>query len=307
MVALHNRLASGFRKSPHFRGKCHIGVAIGNILINTRQDQDCISTVKMKDGSLMVLDARSRTERWAYWTGLYDVAVMTKLARLFTPGFAVLDVGANVGFYSIAWGRELEKVRGKLYAFEPVRNNFNRVQQAISLNSLQDTVQVFSTGLGDEEIEIPIVIEQMNNAQTGNAVIAYGEIKVVEGDCSERIKLVTLDSFVEREPIERCDLIKIDIEGAEVMFLKGGMNFLTRHRPIIYGEFNAYCMERFGYSLQDMVQLLKPLNYRFLREVGRNADFVEIQDFNEPIENILIVPKDVSDGKLREIGILALT
>jgi FkbM family methyltransferase len=304
MSAFHNHVASNFRRLPSFRGKSRLGVMLGKLLIDSSSDQDCISIVRMREGSLMVLDVRSRTERWAYWTGEYDARIISKLSDCLNQNSTVLDIGANIGFYSIPWGRKLKNLNGKLYAFEPVRANFSRIVQAVELNQLEAVVTTFKVGLSDNETEIQIMIDKTDNSSTGNAVIIHGNVKTASNSVTENIDLVTLDQHANQHGIHHCDLIKIDIEGAEPMFLKGGLRFIEKHRPIIYGEFNAYWMEKFGYSLLDVADILKPLGYRFFKEVGRQAKFVELESIENGIENLLLIATESQEMQVRNADLL---
>ena len=64
---IRDGLSGGFRRLPPFRGKASIGDKLTSILTRDRSDKSCIIPVKMRDGSRMMLDVRSRTERWAVY------------------------------------------------------------------------------------------------------------------------------------------------------------------------------------------------------------------------------------------------
>ena len=80
MSTFRNALGAVSRALPSFRGKSHLGDRIGCFLTNTDSEEDCIVKIRMWDGSLMTIDLRSRTERWAYWTGEYDRNVISRLS-----------------------------------------------------------------------------------------------------------------------------------------------------------------------------------------------------------------------------------
>lgn len=275
---------------------------MGKLLMSANDEEGNIVTAKMKDRSLMRLDARSRTETWAYWTGVYDTAIMTKLASLFEDDYVVFDVGANVGFYSIALGRKLRSKQGKLYAFEPVPNNYKRILESVELNKLQKVVHAYNIALGEEEGTIEMSMEGTNNASSGNAVINRGEDAGAESQ-SVSAKITTLDSFAQEHNLTACHLIKIDIEGAEVMFLKGGVNFIAAHRPIIYGEFNRYWIKQFGHSFEDVVEIMKPLDYRFFKQINPRQ-FVEVTNPKAGTEDVILAPKETPDSTLKKLGVI---
>jgi FkbM family methyltransferase len=302
MKTLRDGLSSAFRALPHFRGKSRAGVAIGRFLTDIEDDEDCIVTIRMRDGSLMRVDVRSRTEEWAYWTGDYDGEMISRLRTCLTPGCVVLDVGANVGFYSIALGKAVKALKGTLYAFEPVASNLKRIEQAVVLNGLERTVQPFNIALGDRNGVIKMFMEQDNRASTGNAIIITDHIA---DQLSQNVtaRITKLDTFAEEQNIRSCHLIKIDVEGAEVMFLRGGIEFLSLHRPIIYGEFNAYWLKRFGGSFMEVVEILKPLEYRFFKQTER-TEFVELSQPVDGDENVLLAPAETSTSVLRALGVV---
>jgi FkbM family methyltransferase len=304
MKTLRDGLSSAFRALPHFRGKSRAGVAIGKWLTDVTDEEDCLATIRMRDGSLMRVDVRSRTEAWAYWTGEYDATVISRLRTCLTPGCVALDVGANVGFYSIALGKSLKELGGTLFAFEPVANNMRRIEEAVRLNSIEGTVRAFNVALGDEEGSIDMFMENGDGASTGNAIMVTRDVAdEITQNVSARI--TRLDTFAEEQKIESCRLIKIDIEGAEVMFLRGAIRFLAAHRPIIYGEFNSYWIKRFGCSFLDVVEILKPLDYRFFKET-EHGQFSETLHPADGDENVLLTPADTDAITLQRLGVVSM-
>lgn len=307
MHSLRNALAKSFRRLPPFRGKGRLGVAIGRPLVHADDDADSIAKIVMRDGTLMRIDVRSRTEQWAYWTGEYDAQIISRLAACLTESCTVFDVGANVGFYTIALGKKLSKLHGKLHAFEPVRSNFERLVDCVSLNALESTVFAHNIALGDEEGTIELHMESKGNASTGNAVMVKGKVRTENNLMINSTAPIThLDSFVQEWGIDSCDLIKIDVEGAEVMFLRGGSNFLSKQRPIIYGEFNPYWLTQFGYSFLDVASIVTPWDYRFFKQVGL-ANFTEVMQPTEGLADMLLCPSETPKILLKNLGVIGDT
>lgn len=304
MPHFRNLLAASARSLPSFRGKGSLGVAVGKRLTDFSDTNDCITTVKMRDGSLMRIDVRSKTEQWAYWTGEYDADVISRLATCLQEHCTVFDVGANVGFYSIALGKNLAGLNGKLHAFEPVPSNYARLQECINLNQLESTITAHNIALGSEEGIIELYMATDNNASTGNAVVVKEKVITqdkLKGNATARI--TQLDSYVQEQGIESCHLIKIDIEGAEVMFLRGGGNFLGKTRPIIYGEFNPYWLKQFGHSFLDVVSIVKPWDYRLFKQ-QKGVRFTEVMQPEVGLADILLCPAETPNSVLSELGIV---
>ena len=247
----------------------------------------------------MQIDVRSRTEQWTYWTGEYDAAIISRITAFLDKDCVVFDVGANVGFYSVALGSKLRKLDGKLLAFEPVPSNFERLTACIRLNGLQNTVTNYNVALGDEEGFIDLHMEHQGNASTGNAVIVRGKVSTEDKlTANTRAPITRLDTFVQENNVEKCSFIKIDVEGAEVMFLRGGSRFLGSARPVIYGEFNPYWLKQFGHSFEDVVNIVAPWNYRFFKQVG-NSTFTEVDQPGAGLADMLLCPSEIQDPVLR--------
>lgn len=307
LSATRDQLAWLFRMLPHFRGKARLGASIGHFLTNVSDDQGNVVTAKMKDGSLMRIDVRSRTEAWPYWTGVYDSDVISRIYSLLERDCVVLDIGANVGFYSVPIARRIQHLGGILYAFEPVCNNFNRLEESVKLNKLEHVIRVFNVALGDEEGVVEMFMEDDNKATSGNAIIHKGKI-VDKFTHNATARITRLDAFAEEQGINACDFIKVDIEGSEFMFLRGGINFIKSYRPIIYGEFSRYWMKQFGHSFIDVANLIEPIGYRFFEQKYHNEDasefkFEEVLQPKSGIQNVILAPRETPDSKLRRLGV----
>jgi hypothetical protein len=111
MYKLRNKIAFFSRHTPYIRGKFRLGKIISHLLSNYKNDQECITIIEMRDKSLMQLDVRSGTEQWPYWTGSYDDEIISKLSSCLKENCVVLDVGANIGLYSVALGNKLKALK----------------------------------------------------------------------------------------------------------------------------------------------------------------------------------------------------
>ena len=87
------------------------------------------------------------------------------------------------------------------------------------------------------------------------------------------------------------------------MFLRGGINFIGEHRPIIYGEFNSYWIKQFGHSFSDVVELISPLDYRFFKQDSR-GQFIEFLHTEDGTQDVILAPRETSDNKLKQLGIV---
>jgi FkbM family methyltransferase len=285
------KTAALFRRLPHFRGKYRIGTTLARLLISKWQEPQFFVT--LKDGTVFFIDVRSQTHLAPFWCGTYDSEILHKFSRLLQPENIVLDIGANIGYYSVILAKQLAKIDGKLLAFEPVTANYNVLVQNIKANDLEKTVTTYKIGLGATEETLEIVMTE--DGETGNAVILNDVLKNERRFSNiERIPIQKMDVFAEQNNITRCDFIKIDIEGAEIFFSRGAKQFLSKTQPIIYAEFNLYFIQKFGLDIQEAYTFFETLNYSIyyqVRENGRlSSRFSPLTEEVKPKDNLLLLP-----------------
>lgn len=248
-----------------------------------------VTTVQMNDGTLLELDPRSRTEAGAFWTGVYEEDYRQHLILLcatFGPNF--YDVGANVGLVVVPVARQLA-TGSQVVAFEPVRANITRLRRNLDVNQLRGVV-VVECALGDAPGVLTIGRESARGATSGNAVL------VPDGDEAHqqsveisKVPVRTLDEVVATEGLLPPDVIKVDVEGAEVAFLAGAQETMATARPVILGEFNSGFMPRFGTTFLDVPPLLPP-DYIVLS--FRSSTAVVVTEAHVGLGDVLLVPRE---------------
>lgn len=289
---VHRNVAQAFRASPRFRGKARIGVRIGKTI--RAGGLAPITEVQLTDGSRIMLDPASPTEQWTVWTGEYDSAVVRHLARYLRPGDTVLDIGANVGLWSVQLARHTNALNGYLIAFEPVGSNFLRLQANIDLNQYRN-VRLVNVALGDREGEVELSTERPHGVATGNAVIVQGDVETYLRP-TDTARLAKLDTIADELNIASCRLMKIDVEGAETLVIQGAQRFLERHRPIIYGEFSRFWMRQLGSSFEEALAMLATHGYVAYSQT-RSRGFVSAAHIREDeAGDMLLMPSGVPEA-----------
>ena len=297
-MSLLLQLSNLSRRLPVSRSKARIGRIFTRLLPSSLFPS--VAPIAMDDGSVLLLDARSRTEAGAFWNGEYEPAEF-RLCQICAAGAdTVLDVGANVGLTAIPLARTLKPHGGKLIALEPVPSNFNRLVQSIALNDLNGVVLPFPLALGDKEGEIEFARESKGNASTGNA-LPRDLVANPAGYAFSTAKITTLDAFALQNHLDSVDFVKVDIEGAEVGFLQGGEAFLQRCRPIIFGEFNSQLMPKYGHTFLDVAAILKPWKYKIFASADTLMP-IEVTAPESGLGNILLVPEEKAAELLKRIA-----
>jgi len=236
--------ALALRHTPELRGRWHVAGAVNKYFAPVSQPF-CTAWTRMRLGHEMLVDLRSDTEFRSYYLGDFDTQVIRCALRLLRPDSSVLDVGANIGFWSIPLAGHL-KGQGCLHAFEPVPANCRRLAENVRRNVLEGTVQIHQSGLSDQNRSLQISLREdfANGAETGNAAIVIDSEDLQFK--STEIQVNRLDDVSGSLGIDRIDFIKADIEGHEHRFLAGAVNIVHRFRPILYVEINRVHYRRQG-------------------------------------------------------------
>ena len=175
-----------------------------------------------------------------YYCGLHEPEEMAFVAHFLRPGDLFLDVGANVGSYTLL----ASSSGAKVVAVEPVPSTFNHLQMNVLLNRFQSNVRLMNIGLADRVGELRFT----NSLDTMNHVLADGELVP-----HVSVPVDTVDNVVGFSPPT---LIKIDVEGYETAVLAGATATLRNpNLQVVICETNG-SGSRFGKSDQDISDVL---------------------------------------------------
>jgi len=132
-----------------------------------------------------------------------------KMNQLFlSKDSIVIDIGANIGIFSVA----VSSCAGKVFAFEPVKDNFDLLIENIKLNKLIGKIIPFNYAVSDKNEKLKIYLFSYNRGS--HSIYAKGKR-------FEEVKAITLREVFDDNKIDKCDLLKIDAEGCEYKILFG--------------------------------------------------------------------------------------
>lgn len=178
----------------------------------------------------------------------------------------ILDIGANVGWYSLHFDK-LPNVR-KIYAFEPIPYTFNYLTEHLKMNGAEK-VSTFNFGFSDTSDE---KIFYWTNAENGAAsMVNIRERSEIE---EVKCKVVPLDDFMKSRD-DMVDLIKCDVEGAELFVFKGGIETIKRCKPIIFTEMLRKWSAKFNYHPDDIIKLFEEIGYNCYGYINHKFDRVK--------------------------------
>jgi len=199
----------------------------------------------------------------------------------------VVDVGANIGVYTL-WMSRCISSKGKIIAFEPDPRNFERVKSQTNLNEINDRVILEDIALSNKQ-------EKVNFAQ-GKDDQNYIS-KYEDGSTEEKIVVsaTNLDSYARNRDINKVDFLKIDVEGGDLLVLKGARKMLSENSvDVIQFEVNEK-VENFGIEISEIFSFLEMYNYDvFSYNPGAGVSLVERHDMNSNSHVNLFATHDVS-------------
>lgn len=256
---------------------------------------DSIVTVRDFDGDMsMELKLSEHMQRRIFWMGRYSEDIGAVLDNALLPGMTVLDIGANIGEITLLAAKRVGP-QGKVFAFEPIYEIADQLNRHVRMNSL-DQVVIERSALSDVEDDgAPIYASCGQDVKDGHSGLGSlyggqgGEIPL------QRTHMTTLDRWVSKLDLQRIDLIKIDIEGAELACLRGASSCLARFKPTIIVEIQDFTATRAGYRARDILDFLAALGYEFSR-IGKGGGLDplgpgDLRDF----QNVLCTPRGVRD------------
>jgi FkbM family methyltransferase len=178
----------------------------------------------------------------------YEKHVTTMMQQVLQPGMVVLDIGANVGYYTMLAAAQVGPT-GKVLAFEPLRANNAMLQASREANGFAH-VQVHPYAVAEQDGSLGFREDDSNGvlALDDPATATYG------------VQAVALDTFLADEP--RIDVVKMDIEGAEGLALRGMQQLLRHHRPLVFSEFSWNTLRHIsGMEPETFLDLLRAPGY----------------------------------------------
>lgn len=187
------------------------------------------------------------------WLGIYEAEKAQCCCRLVKPGAILLDLGANVGYFTLL-AAGLVGPAGRVWAFEPLDANVRLLKQHLVLNGVRNATLIRGA-----------VADYCGTASFDDSLGGVASRLSKQG--TSRVPVFSIDSLVQQRTIHAPDYMKIDVEGAEMSVLRGAQEtlaathptlFIDTHGEMIHQECLAF-LAQLGYSLEplDRRQTLK--------------------------------------------------
>ena len=187
---------------------------------------------------------------------------LRELHQLLRPGDVFIDVGANVGLFTLK-GARLVGSRGRVLALEPSATAYAELKDNLALNLFATVTPIMAAASNEDGTA------QLNHVDLGGDPQAFSLVNAANANGGERVKTIRLDTLATERNLSRIDLIKIDVEGAEPLVIEGALGLLAAHRPAVIFECNAHINSGGEVGAAEWCwTLLGGAGYRFLRLEG---------------------------------------
>jgi FkbM family methyltransferase len=206
-------------------------------------------------GARIALEYRETLGLITLLHGGFELAETRRLCTGVKPGTCVIDVGANVGVFTVSLGSALRS-SGTAWAFEPLPSNVERLKQNIRLNDLGN-VTVYPLALGNRKGE---VIFHLSDDPAFHSIVAVAPRR--DSGRTVKVRIDRLDNIWHEAGCPPVSLIKIDVEGAELQVLEGAQDLILRNKPDLLLEANS------PDHLATLVNWLAPRGYTYFQPPG---------------------------------------
>ena len=184
-------------------------------------------------GAQMDLDMRIEKD---YWLGTYELELQRAIKHFVKPGMTAFDVGANIGYISLLLSRAVG-TDGKVLSVEALPANVKCLQGHAALNPFAANVTVLHAAVVDASKAVTFLVH--SSTSMGKAVGSAGR-----SDEKYAIEItvdgVSLDDIVYKRGLPAPDIIKMDIEGGEVLAMQGMKRLLQEKRPLMMIELHGH-------------------------------------------------------------------
>lgn len=202
--------------------------------------------------------------REIYIYGMFEKEECRFVKNFLAPGMVFFDIGANLGQYSLLAARQVGP-GGKVHSFEPSSRMFHELKFNIDLNGFSNICSLNSVAVSDTR-----GTAKLSRYEPGSEV--YGSLGTQHWTTTspiigyEEVNTITLDEYTRENRVNHVDLIKMDIEGAELKALHGATQLLSQaDAPTLVVELADINTIGFGYPAMDIWDFLEKLGYSLYR------------------------------------------
>ena len=208
---------------------------------------------KLRSGQIAQITENDHLQLLLYYCGEFEPECVELMRKHIGPGSIVLDVGANIGLYTLEAAKAVGP-KGRVIAIEASPDHISTIKRSVGLNRFRN-VDIISSAVGEVEGVTTLILPEGAN----HGMFTLGS---VTGSVTRRVNVKRIDDILKEQEVLSVDFIKMDIEGSELVALKGATETLKRFRPTILIELNEAALRSCGTSSSEVKSLLYSMDYK---------------------------------------------
>lgn len=198
------------------------------------------------------------------------------LISLLGPGMTFVDVGANIGLFSLLASRKVGDT-GTVLAFEPAAGTFERLRRNIELNG-SSRIVCERVALSDRTANAASLVHPSGRGD-GYCFLRTSGTGTLESN-TESVRVLRLDDYAEEQDLRSIDVIKIDVEGGELSVLQGAKGILQRSAsPVLLFECYPEWCNRSGTSPAAVFAWLRNAGFDVWRDEPRRVEWISVREY----------------------------
>ncbi len=231
-------------------------------------------------------------------TQRHEIETLTQLDRLAAPGMTMLDIGAHVGYYASRYARVLGP-NGRIFAFEPHPRTFATLQRNVRQMPQVTAVQLaLSEQEGTAELHDYLMMSASGSLHYDESMVALQKAQTHDNDIAPRIgqpfsaqtftvRTTPVDDFLAAQGISQVDLVKMDIEGAEIGALRG-MRRTINNSPnlLLVMEYNPQALKAFGHDPVAALSEVQALGFSQMQAIEADGRLTPLTNQPEKVHNL---------------------
>lgn len=205
--------------------------------------------------------------------GCYETALLSHFEASLKPGMCVIDIGANIGLYTIIAANTVGP-DGLVVAIEPEARNCKFVERSLLLNQFNNAL-VFQKAVGNANHWISLFLCEDNMAD--HRVYDPAGIRA-----ATPVEMIRLDDLLADKVRRTVDIIKMDVQGAEAMAFEGMRETLRENKKIkIFMEFWPWGLQKAGSTPSELLRQIRSEGFSIYQFSDRTNDFKKVTNENE--------------------------
>lgn len=220
--------------------------------------------------------------------GIYEQENLTIITTLMQDNSTILDIGANIGLMAIPTLSSPKNI--KVISVEPSPNSFPFLSKSHNKSRFIDRWELINKAVSNQEGKINFQLANPNDAAY-ESILNTERVEFID---SVEVECTTIDKIWLERKQPQISFIKIDIEGADLLALRGGLECIRKCKPKVLIEWNKANIIPFNISNIDLLNFTKNINYKIfaLPYFNRCESVSDLETLYQFDENFLLVPND---------------